>query len=135
MLDKPSIGKRWETFTATKSQVFWAGATCVVATLIVGFTWGGWVTGGTANQRVAQAMFEGRAQLAATMCAERFGKGADATAQLASLKATSSWSQDRFIEDGGWVTPPGITSPVSGAAALCVRKLIDGEAKAAGTTG
>lgn len=136
MLNQSSIVKRWETFTATKSQIFWISATCVVGALIVGFTWGGWVTGGTANQRVAQAMSEGRAQLAATMCVERFGKGADATAQLASLKTTSSWSQDRFIEDGGWVTPPGVSSPVSGAAALCVRRLIDGvPAKAAGTTG
>jgi hypothetical protein len=136
MIDKPSAGRRWETFTATKSQVFWACATCVVGTLIVGFTWGGWVTGGTAGQRSAQAASEARAQLAATMCVDRFGKGSDVTAQLASLKTTSSWSQDRFIEDGGWVTPPGVSGPVSGAAALCVRRLLDPTpAKAAGTSG
>ena len=136
MADKPSIARRWETVTATKSQVFWACAVCVIGTLIVGFTWGGWVTGGTANQRSAQAASEARAQLAATMCVDRFGKGADVTAQLASLKTTSSWSQDRFIEEGGWVTPPGVSGPVSGAAALCVRKLLDPTpAKAAGTTG
>ena len=136
MSDRHSITRRWEDLTASKSQVFWACATCVVATLIVGFTWGGWVTGGTASQKAAQAATEARAQLAAMMCVDRFSKGPDATAQLASLKKTNSWSQDRFIEDGGWVTPPGVTSPISGAAALCVRTLIDEvPAKAAGTTG
>jgi hypothetical protein len=126
MAANQSMGQRWATLTASKSQVFWACTACIAATLIVGFTWGGWVTEGTANQRAARAATDARAQLAANVCVDRFGKGADATTQLASLKGTSSWSQDRFIEDGGWVTLPGGTAPVTGAAALCARRLIDG---------
>jgi hypothetical protein len=137
MFDKQqSIGKRWDNYKASKTQVFWACALSVVGTLIIGFTWGGWVTGGTLNQRSAQAASEARAQLVATMCVERFGKAADATARLATLKTTSSWAQDRFLEEGGWVTPPGSANAVSGAAAICVRQLIEAApAKAAGTTG
>jgi hypothetical protein len=136
MLEKQSISQKWDSYKASKTQVFWACAVSVIGTLIIGFAWGGWVTGGTSNQRSAQAASEARAQIVATMCVDRFGKGTDATAKLASLKTTSTWSQDRFIEEGGWVTPPGMTSPVSGAATLCVRKLIEAApAKAAGTTG
>jgi len=119
-----SLGKRWQNFQASKTQLFWACAACAVATIVVGFTWGGWVTGGTANQRAATAATEARAQLAATVCVERFAKGPDAPAQLAALKGSESWKRDTFIEAGGWATLAGMDKPVAGAASLCVQELM-----------
>src|SRR4051794_20539314 len=86
-----SLTQRWEKLQASKTQVFWACAASVIATLVVGFSWGGWVTGGTANHMAAQAAPEARAQLAASVCVERFAKGPDATAQLAALRNSDSW--------------------------------------------
>jgi hypothetical protein len=119
-----NIHKRWESFQASKTQLFWACAACVVATIAVGFIWGGWVTGGTANTMAAQAATEARAELAASVCVERFAKGPDATAQLAALKSSDSWKRDTFIESGGWATLAGMEKPVSGAASLCVKQLM-----------
>jgi alpha/beta superfamily hydrolase len=119
-----SLGKRWQNFQASKTQLFWACAACAVATIVVGFTWGGWVTGGTANQRAATAATEARAQLAASVCVERFAKGPDAPAQLAALKGSESWKRDTFIEAGGWATLAGMDKPVAGAASLCVQELM-----------
>src|SRR5690349_17655722 len=119
-----SLGKRWQNFQASKTQLFWACAACAVATIVVGFTWGGWVTGGTANLRAATAATEARAQLAASVCVERFAKGPDATAQLAALKGSESWKRDTLIEAGGWVTLAGMDKPVAGAASLCVQQLM-----------
>lgn len=137
MATQQSLLERWEDYRASKTALFWSCAGCVVATLVIGFAWGGWVTGGTAGQMATQAATGARAELAATICVERFAKGPDATAQLASLKGTDSWKQDKFIEDGGWVTLPGTENPIEGAAALCARQLIDAKppAKAASTSG
>ncbi|HEX2116210.1 MAG TPA: hypothetical protein VHM01_17540 [Alphaproteobacteria bacterium] len=119
-----SLTQRWEKLQASKTQVFWACAASVVATLIIGFTWGGWVTGGTAKERAVTAATEARAELAATVCVERFIKGPDAMAQLATLKGSDSWKRDSFIEAGGWATLAGMDKPVAGAASLCVQQLM-----------
>ena len=104
--------------------MFWACAACVVATMVVGFGWGGWVTGGTAGQMAERSAVESRAQLAAVVCVDRFVKGPDSIAQLASLKGSDSWKRDSFIDDGGWTTLAGMDKPVTGAAILCVQQLL-----------
>ncbi len=65
-----------------------------------------------------------RAQLAAVECVGRFEKAPDASAQLASLKKTEAWNRDDFIKNGGWVTLPGMKEPLSGAAVICVQRLM-----------
>jgi hypothetical protein len=132
-----SLGARIENFKATKTTLFWSCAGCAVATMIVGFSWGGWVTGGTAQQNAAKAATEARAELAASICVDRFGKGPDAAGKLVALKATDSWKRRQFLEEGGWVTLPGLDKPIDGAAALCAESLVDSTApmKAAGTSG
>ena len=54
MLEQKSVRKRWEDYQASKTFVFWACAGCIVATMIIGFTWGGWVTGSTAERMATQ---------------------------------------------------------------------------------
>jgi hypothetical protein len=137
MAVQPSILRRWEDYRPSKTVLFWACAGCAVATMVVGFGWGGWVTGGTNATMVTQSATDARAGLTASICVERFAKGADQTAQFAALKGTDSWKRDKFIEDGGWVTLPGTASPIAGAAELCARQIIDAAppAKAASTSG
>jgi len=118
------LQKRFDAYRPSKTALFWTSAGCVVAALIVGFSWGGWVTGATAGNMAQKAVTTARAEMAAAVCVERFARGPDAVAQLASLKGSDSWKRDDFIEKGGWATPPGIDKPVSGAASLCVRQLM-----------
>ena len=122
--------KRWETFQASKATLFWSCAGCAVATMIVGFTWGGWVTGGTADKMSSSAAGAARAELAAAMCVTRFMSGPDMSAQLAALKAANTWNRSDLIDKAGWTTPPGTENPVRGAADLCTTRVL--EAKAAG---
>lgn len=125
MSDKLSLARRWQDYRATKTVLFWSCAATIVATLIVGFGWGGWVRGGTANDMAARAAMDARAALASTICVNRFVSGEDAAARLAVLKGTDSWKRDTFVEDGGWVTIPGVERPVAGAASLCAQQLMD----------
>jgi hypothetical protein len=136
-MEKQSLSRRWEQYRASKTVVFWACAGCIVATLIIGFGWGGWVRGSTAERMATQAAMAGRADVAAAVCVSRFESGPDAAVNLASLKASDSWSRSTFIEKGGWATLIGTEKPISGAADLCAQRLIDAKPpmKAAGVSG
>ena len=126
-----NILRRWEAYRPTKGVWLWTSAGCVVATIVVGFAWGGWVTGGTATRMASDAADGARAQLAATVCVAAFNHGPDAVAQLAALKKASSYQRGDMIVKGGWVTIPGSADPVAGAADICVEKLINADLKTA----
>lgn len=137
MADKPSLGQRWAVYRPSKALWFWSCVGCAVAAVIVGFTWGGWVTGGTAAKMAQDAASSSQDQLAAAFCAYRVEHSPDAAAQLAALKKTESWDRDNFIRNGGWVTLPGVKNPISGAAGACVDKLMSASiptTKAAGAS-
>jgi hypothetical protein len=127
-----SLRQRWQEYHPSKAALFWSCVGCVAAALIIGFTWGGWVTSGTATERAEEAVRKARAELAAAVCVERFLDASDARAQLASLKKTSSWERDQVIEKGGWATPPGLDEPVPSAADLCAERLAAMELPASG---
>ena len=130
-----NILRRWEAYRPTKGAWLWTSAGCVVATIVVGFAWGGWVTGGTATRMASDAADGARAQLAATVCVAAFNRGPDAVAQLAALKKASSYQRGDMIVKGGWVTIPGSVDPVAGAADICVEKLINADLKTAAAKG
>ena len=48
--------------------------------MLVGFTWGGWTTGGTAQATAKKAATGARQELAAVLCVDRFKTASDATA-------------------------------------------------------
>jgi hypothetical protein len=119
-----SIQQRWNDLQPTKTMLFWSCIGSVAAALVVGFTWGGWVTGGTARDMSASAGDQSRYELASVICVERFLAAPDATVQLAELKAIdSSFRQRQFIEDGGWATMPSRDSAARQAADLCAKVL------------
>src|SRR5208337_211237 len=108
MANNPSLGKRWEDYRPTKGVWLSSCAGCIVATLVIGFTWGGWVTGGTSTRMAADAADGARAQMAAADCVNRFEGGPAAVAQLAELKkAESSYRRSDMLQKAGWVTMPG----------------------------
>jgi hypothetical protein len=125
MLGMQSLLDRWENYQASKTVVFWACAACVVATLVIGFTVGGWVRGSTAEQMAAQAATNARAELAAAVCVSRFTTASNAVPNLAALKANDSWTRGEYLEKGGWATLAGMKAPVDGAANLCAQRLIE----------
>ena len=122
---KRSLGQRWEASRPTKTALFWSCAGCVVATIVVGFTWGGWTTGRTAHAVAEEAALNSRNELAAAVCVDRFKAASGAPAQLVALKALSSWNRGDFVEKGGWAAMPDKIEPGDGAARLCGDKLAE----------
>jgi hypothetical protein len=120
---KQSLGQRWEASRPTKTLTFWSCAGCAVATIVVGFTWGGWTTGGTARSTAQEAALGARNELAAAVCVDRFKAAGDAPAQLVALKALGSWDRGPFVEKGGWAAMPVGAGNTDRAARLCGEKL------------
>lgn len=123
MSTKQSLGQRWDALQPSKTLLCWACVGCAVGAIIVGFTWGGWVTGGTARSMAEDASAGARDQLVAAICVDRFQAGTDAVAQLVALKALKNWDRNSFIEKGGWMTMPDKGASTSAAARLCADQL------------
>lgn len=120
------LTRRFEEYQPSKTALFWSCVGSVVVVLILGFTWGGWTTGGTAQGMAEEAAEEARAQVAAAVCVERFMNAATARTQLTSLKEIdSSWERENFVEEGGWVTIAD--EEYDDAAELCAEMLVDKE--------
>ena len=121
---KRSIQQRWSDLQPSKTMLFWSCAGSVVVALVVGFSWGGWVTGGTARDMAETAGDNSRYDLASVICVEKFLAAPDARAQLAELKAIdSSYRQRQFIEEGGWALMPSTEEAARQAADLCAKVL------------
>jgi hypothetical protein len=82
-----------------------------LATVAIGFTWGGWTLERTAKRMAEKSATVAVMAVLAPMCAEKFREDADATANMTELKTVNSWLQEAYIEKGGWATFPGIASP------------------------
>lgn len=74
---------------------------------IVGFAWGGWVTGGKAETEATQRANAAVVAALAPVCVERFQRAANASDNLTALKKVDTWSQGEFVEKGGWAVVPG----------------------------
>ena len=110
MQQNQSLSQRFQQYRASKAVLFWACAGSVVVATIVGFSWGGWVTGGSARQMADNSAALARQQVSAIVCVDRFMAAPDAGVQLTALKEiSSSYAQSKFVEEGGWamIVPAG----------------------------
>ena len=93
-----------------------------VAAIVIGFNWGGWTLGSTAAKQVKDAEQASIVRLLAPICADKFQRSADVSANLEALKKTDSWNRDELIEKAGWATFPG-SEPDRKVAQACANLL------------
>lgn len=103
----------------------WGVVGGAVALAIVGFNWGGWITGGKAESAARVRVDDAVVLALAPVCVDKFQRAAESPSQLAALKKVDSWSQGEFVEKGGWATVPGTHSAerVSAVAKACAALL------------
>ncbi len=85
---------------ASVKPAVWGAVGGAVAAMIIGFSWGGWVTGGTAGQMEATSAKNASVLALTPLCV---AKGEQQQEQLAALKKESSWSRGNFVTKAGWV--------------------------------
>jgi hypothetical protein len=108
----------------------WGVAGGAVALAILGFSWGGWVTGGTAEAMAKERASATVVSVLAPICVDQFQRQANAAASLVELKKASSWQQGAYVEKGGWATMPGSNSADSAVAKACAETLANGKVAA-----
>ena len=95
-----------------------------IATLVIGFNWGGWQLGGTVDKRVEAASQTAMVAALAPICAERFEQAADADKGLVvELSEIDSWLRNRHLIKAGWATFPGGVQPNDNVAKTCAELL------------
>lgn len=78
----------------------WGAVGGAIAAMIVGFFWGGWVTGGTADEMVSAGAETAIVQAFTPLCVARAEQEPE---QIALLMEESSWQHDDFVIEAGWV--------------------------------
>ena len=102
----------------------WGAIIGSVITMILGFSWMGWMLGGTA-ERLAMERSNTAVVVALTpVCTSKFMGQPNAAAKLKELQAVESWKQQEFVETGGWATMTGEKAPNSGVASACAEQLL-----------
>jgi len=94
-----------------------------VALAIVGFSWGGWVTGGTAKEMAAEQARNEVVAALVPICVEQSNQDPQAMETLAVLKETSSYQRSDLLMKAGWATMPGSSDPSRDVARACMEKL------------
>ena len=100
-----------------------------VASIVIGFGWGGWVTGATANKLAAEQASTAVMTVLTPICVEKFMQNGAAKENLAALRMISTnWEQGQYLEKGGFATRPGAVSSDYQLARACATKLIEAKA-------
>ena len=108
------------------SRLLQGAAAGAIATLLIGFNWGGWVTGGTAREMTQKSVTSALVSALSPVCVDKFERSADAATNLSELKKVNSWQRGSFIEKGGWTTISG-SDPANSAVAQACATLLDGQ--------
>jgi len=85
--------------------------------MILGFGWGGWLTGVTARANTDEAVLATRAAI----CVAQFMKAPNHDRELKAFQDTETWKRGELIEKGGWDKMPGQGEASGGVSQACAR--------------
>jgi hypothetical protein len=122
---KVSYRQRWDKARATKKVVFWAIMGAIVLTMIVGFSWGGWVTGGTAQKMGETMAQDAVVQRLAPICVLQFKQDPEKAQKFIEFNETRNYQRDDYVKEQGWATMPGEDQPDSKVADACAKLLVE----------
>ena len=117
-------GEQWSATQITKTVAFWSGLAAIVIVLIIGFNWGGWVTGGTAQTAAAATAKAAVITRLAPICVAQFQQDPGKAQKLVAFKALSSYERGDYASEQGWTIMPGEEKADSGVAAACADLLM-----------
>ena len=90
---------------------------------IAGFTWGGWVTGGTANERAMAMSRDDVVAALVPVCLDMARIDPERAAKLAVIRDASTFQRRNALMDAGWATAPGTETPNRDLAQACLASL------------
>ena len=117
--------QRWRAMQFSKTAIVWACLAMIAGTMLVGFTWGGWVTGtGATAQKSATTMANDAViQRLSSICVAQFQQDPAKDEKLAELKLERSMQQRNYVRDKGWSIMPGDEESDTKVASACAKVL------------
>ena len=104
---------------------FWGVVGGAMGIMILGFAWGGWVLGSTAESMAKARADEAVTAILVPICVEKFMGQAEAAVKLAEFQRSASWQHSQLIEKGGWATVAGSKEPNKAVARMCAQQLVN----------
>ncbi|AJE47506.1 MULTISPECIES: hypothetical protein [Celeribacter] len=99
----------------------------VVFVGVAGFTWGGWVTGGTAHDRAVAMSHDDVVAAMVPICLDMARTDPERAEKFATIRAASSYQRRDALMKAGWATVPGTEAPNRDIAQACLASLdVDG---------
>ncbi|MEL6285411.1 MAG: hypothetical protein AAFQ18_04310 [Pseudomonadota bacterium] len=90
---------------------------------IVGFNWGGWVTGGTAHDRAMAMSHDDVVAAMVPVCLDMAQADPQRAAKLAAIRETQKYKRRDALMEAGWATMPGAEAPNRDIAQACLASL------------
>ena len=81
----------------------WGVLIGAIGLAIIGFNWGGWVTGGTAREMAQTAIVDRLVPI----CVDQFNADSNKATKLVELNKIDSWKRAEYVVKQGWATMPG----------------------------
>ncbi len=103
---------------------FWSAIGGAIVLAIIGFKWGGWVTGGTAQAMAEEMAVEAVVDRLTPICVAQFNQDPEKDQKLKELKKTDSWTRSSYVEKQGWATMSSEKKPDSKVAAECASQIM-----------
>jgi hypothetical protein len=103
----------------------WGAVIGSVLTMIVGFGWGGWVTGGTADQFARQQANAAVTSALTPFCLAKAKMDPASAKKLGELRTIEySYGQQQFVLEAGWASMAGSDEPNRQVAEACASQLL-----------
>ena len=108
----------------------WGAVLGSILTMIVGFSFGGWMLSSTGERLARQHADVAVTAALVPLCVAQSKADQGAAKKLGELRAmTSSYEQQEFVTKTGWATVPGTEDPNRDLAEACATALLKTAAK------
>ena len=102
----------------------WGAVGGGAAIAIIGFAWGGWVTGGAAQRMAEDFAQEAVVARLAPICVEQFNQDPNKDRKLKELKKKDVWMMGDYVKKQGWATISGAKEADDEVAGKCAELLV-----------
>ena len=97
--------------------------TGAVLTAVVGFTWGGWVTGNNADKMAMTMAHDDVIAALVPVCVDMARTDPSRAEKLATIRTASTYQRRDAVMAAGWATMPGAETPDRDLAQACLTAL------------
>ena len=106
----------------TEPALYGAGAGAI-ALVIIGFNWGGWVTGGTSAEMSEKLSRSAVAEALTPYCLALSISDPSSIDIMKKLNEAASYKKRGILEKAGWATPLGTSEPNRSLADSCLNAI------------